>query len=173
MLVQRFRSGFWPTFFVVSVEEKEGLFRYLFSMCVHVGGAGIGVLLSCPVAFSFHHVLSTLILAASRVTDDGDVHPNVVGQWDFLTLGSRALCEKTKSYFLVALVRPKASSGNEQHFLSTLLVATTEIPCLNGQHVREICWFWDGRCRAIGCGAGMWVDAVTQTLGWHTVNKNM
>ena len=38
------------------------------------------VSLSCPDPFCFHHVLSTFILAASRVTDDGDVHPDVVCQ---------------------------------------------------------------------------------------------
>ena len=50
------------------------------------------VLFSSPRPFSFHQVLS--FLAASRVTDDGDVHPSVVCQCSVLTLGSRAPHEK-------------------------------------------------------------------------------
>ena len=31
--------------------------------------------------------------------------------------------------------------------------------------VTGICVFWDGSCRAFGCGAGMWVEVFAQALG--------
>ena len=39
------------------------------------------------------------------------------------------------------------------------------------QDVLEICGFWDYRCRATGCGAGMLAKLFTRALSWHTVNK--
>ena len=33
------------------------------------------------------------------------------------------------------------------------------------QDVWEICCFWDGSCRTLGCGAGIRVNVVTQALG--------
>ena len=37
--------------------------------------------------------------------------------------------------------------------------------------VTMICGFWAGSCRAIRCGAGMWVTVFTHVFGWHTVHK--